>query len=150
MKRQEAQSNSVAERRGWKQLRARKAADSESELDSADTTVRACWERAKPSVCNADGMTTLTLHGNGWSQKRDWWLEIGCLPKWLRVTRDTQAAQSRSSCSRAKGAEEPRRLGVRASIVAQATPGDREKNAPARRRRRVTTAGAKGRRKMDA
>ena len=85
---------------------------------------------------------------NGWPQKAYWWLVIECRPKWLRVTRETPADKETEFML--IGAEEPFCGGVRASIVAQATPGDREKNAPARRRRRVTTAGAKGRRKMDA
>src|ERR1700676_4842110 len=71
MKRQEAQSNSVAVRRGWKQLRARKAVDSASELDSADgTTGEPASERRSRASEQPDGMTTPTSHEKGWSQKK--------------------------------------------------------------------------------
>ena len=51
--------------------------------------------------------------------------------------------------SREKGTEEPGSVEVRASVVAQASrKGGGTPLAPARKR--VTTAGAKGRRKVDA
>ena len=75
-------------------------------------------------------------------------MEIECRPKWLRVTRETQA--EREPVFMLAGAEEPGRLGVRASIVAQATPERAGEHRPWPAQRRVTTAGAKGCRKMEA
>jgi hypothetical protein len=78
------------------------------------------------------------------------WLGTECRPKWLRLRRDTPAGKEPVFMLRAQGAEEPACRGVRAFIVAQATPGNLERGPLRPARRRVTTAGAKERRKMDA
>src|SRR5436190_4212974 len=152
MKRQEAQRNSVAERRGWEQRRARRAVDSASELDSAVGTTgepasywrsQASWKRG--DLQHSDSMAK---GGCGRSVR---WLEIECLRKWLRETRETPArTETAFMPTGTRGGQRAGCWGVRASIRAQATLPESERTRLVAARRRVTTAGAKGRREMEA
>jgi hypothetical protein len=148
VKEQEAQSNSVAERRGWEQRRARLAVDSESELDSARQVDEPARIMAKSGVWitrRAEGTHTR----KEWPQKLVGWLEIECQSTWARETREPHAVEEPEFMSGAQGNEEPGCVAVRASVVAQASRKDGgTPSAPARRR--VMTAGAKGRRKVEA
>lgn len=150
MKQREAQNNSVAERRGWEQLSARKAADNESELDTACIAGEpASWGRSR-AFAKADGMTTSKLHGKGWSQKQCGWLEIGCQPKWLRIRRETQKATETEFMLREEGSRRAERTGSQSVHSSASNAGTRGERSSSPARRRVTTAGVKGRRKMEA
>src|SRR6266568_7152616 len=146
MQQQEAQSNSVAARRGWEQLRARKTVDNASELDSAGTTGEPATEGRSRASARADGMRTPSSH------------EITGGPRSVSVVGDRMSAQV---AARNTGDPSGKRAGVHAQESRRTAPlgsqsvqssasnaGVREKSAPVRCRRRVTTAGAKGRRKM--
>ena len=144
MKRQEAQSNSVAERRGWEQPRARQAVDNESELDSADgTTGEPASQGRSRASARADGMTTPTSHGKGWSQKK-------CPVVGDRMSVEVAAhkagdpgRQRAGVHAQGKGSRRAVRSGSQRVHSSASNMGKRGERKLLLVRRRITTAGAK-------
>lgn len=146
MKRQEAQSNSVAAKRGWKQLRARAPVGNASKSDSAGQCGESADERRSQTSFEDELRSSQSMAMGCCRTLSGGWEPNGTQSE-VRVTRESRVQPDAEFMIRPAGSEEPRHVAVRASIVAQASRP--WANSAWLARRRVTTAGAKGRRKVD-
>ena len=146
MKRQKAQSNSTAAKRGWEQLRARAPVGNASKSDSAGQWGESAEERRSQAFLEDELRSSQSMARGRCRTLSGGWEPNGPQSE-VRVTRESHASSDAEFMIRQAGSEEARRVAVRASIVAQASRQWANSASPARRR--VTTAGAKGRRKVN-
>ena len=121
MKRQEAQSNSVAAKRGWEQLRARVAVGNASESDSAGQRGEFAVQGRSQTSQVEDDLQGLQSMAKGYGRTLSGGWEPNATASKVRETRESRVSSEAEFMIRVCGSEEPRHVAVRASIVAQAS-----------------------------